>query len=224
MSPMGRLQHLQPSPNCPIGTVSRQRLATWLRGAEGAALVGHEKERRHCDPSFASSPAPPPERWPRASTRPRWPVDAKAPHKTANVFIYRLTRRRARVGWGFDRRRDRCDAGGSLRSANHHIERGPLASARTTSKLRNPLNPAVQAGFRRTASRRAEPLPSLSLTQCSPARSGNCTSAAASADERMAKLPTQPNGRSNDMPVRRMQMRILPCPVTTPPPHRTGLS
>jgi len=58
ISALGRLQHLQASSTCPIGAVSRQRLATWLRGAEGAALVGHEKERWHCDPSFASSPAP----------------------------------------------------------------------------------------------------------------------------------------------------------------------
>jgi hypothetical protein len=40
-----------------------------------------------------------------------------------------------------------------------------------SSKLWNPGNPAVQAGFRRTASRRAEPLPTLSQAQRKPARS-----------------------------------------------------
>jgi len=48
-----------------------------------------------------------------------------------------------------------------------------MASARKKSKLRNPLNPAVQAGFRRTASRRAEPLPTLSHAKQTPARSDN---------------------------------------------------
>jgi len=164
-----------------------------------SASSSPRRRRRRVRRSREGAPAPrpvvrvrpvaPPERRSRASTRPRWPVDAKAPHKTANVFIHRLTRRRGRVGWGFDRRRDRRDAGGCLRSANHHIERGPLASARTKPKLRNPLNPAVQAGFRRTASRRAEPQPTLALTQRGPARSGNSTSATASPDRRMREIP-----------------------------------
>ena len=172
-----------------------------------SASSSPRRRRRRVRRSREGAPAPrpvvrvrpvaPPERRPRASTRPRWPVDAKAPHKTANVFIHRLTRRRGRVGWGFDRRRDRRDAAGSLRSANHRIERGPLVSARTKSKLRNPLNPAVQAGFRRTASRRAEPLPGPALTLRRPAPSGKRASAAASADKRMARLPTRPNGGSN---------------------------
>ena len=51
------------------------------------------------------------------------------------------------------------------------FERGPTASARCTSKPRNPRNPAVQAGFRRTASRRAEPLPSLTPARQPLARS-----------------------------------------------------
>ena len=133
-------------------------------GAEGAALVGHEKERRHRDPSFASSPAPRQSDGRGHRRGLDGPSMPKPLTKRANVFLHRLARRRGRVGWGFDRRRDRRDAGGSLRPANHHIERVTLASARTKSKPRNPLNPAVQAGFRRTASRRAEPQPGLPLT------------------------------------------------------------
>jgi hypothetical protein len=93
--------------------------------------------------------------------------------KTANVFLHQLTRWRGRVGRGSDRRRARRDAGGSPRSALDDVERDPTASARGQSKPRNPLNPAVQAGFRRTASRRAEPLPTLSHAQRRPARSDN---------------------------------------------------
>jgi hypothetical protein len=93
----------------------------------------------------------------------------QSPLRNRECFLHLLTSRRGRVGWGFDRRRDRRDAGGSPRSANHLIERGPTASARNSSKLGNPLNPAVQAGFRRTASRRAEPQPSLSQARRGPA-------------------------------------------------------
>ena len=184
-------------------------------GAEGAALVGHEKERRHCDPSFASSPAPPPERWPRASTRPRWPVDAKAPHKTANVFIHWLTRRRGRVGWGFDRRRDRRDAGGSLRSANHHIERVTLASARTKSKPRNPLNPR-RPGRIPTHGKPESGAPARPVAHVAQA----CAKRQLHIGKRMAKVPTTPQaGTSNDSPEQR---RMRPCPDAIPLPHRAG--
>ena len=44
-------------------------------------------------PAIRVKPGTPPKRWPRASARPRWPVDAKAPSKkSANVFLQRLTR------------------------------------------------------------------------------------------------------------------------------------
>src|SRR6516164_3492666 len=38
-------------------------------------------------PIVRVKPGAPPTRRPRASTRPRWPVDAKHPSKTANVFL-----------------------------------------------------------------------------------------------------------------------------------------
>ena len=138
-------------------------------GRRWPAIVEPDKKRRPADARVRVRHGGSPGRWPRASTRPRWPVDAWPLSMDANVFGHPLTRRRGRAGWGSDRRRDRRDAGESLRSANHRIERGPLVSARTKSKLRNPLNPAVQAGFRRTASRRAEPQPSLSQARRGPA-------------------------------------------------------
>ncbi|HEY9027041.1 MAG TPA: hypothetical protein VIP05_22305, partial [Burkholderiaceae bacterium] len=53
-------------------------------------IVHHEKERRHRGPTIRVKPATRTRRRPRASTRPRWPVDAKAFQKnlsapTANV-------------------------------------------------------------------------------------------------------------------------------------------
>ena len=139
-------------------------------GAEGAVVVGLEKERRHHGSPLRVKPGAPPERWPRASTRPRWPVDAKAPFKNCECFSqpadtparqggqgFRSQARPARRGWKPPVRQSR-----PLNAAN-------MASARCHSKPRNPLNTAVQAGFRCTASRRAEPLPSLSLAQSPPA-------------------------------------------------------
>ena len=122
---------------------ARPRSVLRVHGAEGDVVVGHEKERRHGGPRSASSP-PPRKSAGRGHRRGLdGPSMPKPLSKNANVFLQQVTRRRGRVGWGFDRRRDRRDAGGSPRSANHVVERAPMASARRRSKPRNLLNPAV---------------------------------------------------------------------------------
>ena len=153
------------------------------RGPRSAAPSARRRRRR-VRRSREGAPAP----WPAIRVKPSPRVAALAAGidaasmarrcqnpqpKKANVFLHPPSRRRGRVGRGSDRRRARRDAGGSPRSALDEVERGPIASARSKSKLRNPLNPAVQAGFRRTASRRAEPLPTLSHAKQTPARSAN---------------------------------------------------
>jgi|GEM_PF-2531883 len=195
------------------------------RDAEGAAFVGHEKERRHRGPLFASDPLP----RQNAGRGHRRGLDGpsmpKPLPKTANVFSHLPTRPSGRVGWGFDRRRDRRDAGGSHRSANHVIERGPTASARKKSKLRNPLNPAVQAGFRRTASRRAEPQPGLPLASRPHARSVSSDKRQATSAERQQAARNSQKPYKSDTPaqaVSRFPVRNASRPATRRTPAPAG--
>ena len=58
-------------------------------------------------PDVRVKPGAPPERWPRASTRARCPVDAKTPLKMANVFLHPPSRWSDRMGRGSFRRRTR---------------------------------------------------------------------------------------------------------------------
>jgi len=138
----GRLQSLQPSPICFTDTVSRLRLGTSLRGAEGAALVGHAKRTPALRSVVRVKFCALPEHRPRASTRPRWPVDAKPSLQTRECLP--STRRNVgAAGW----------AGAPIAGAPGAtrvevpgppvtpIERGPTASARRKSKPRNPRNP-----------------------------------------------------------------------------------
>ena len=87
------------------GTLPRRlRRRDRVRDAKRRAIVLHDKERWRAGRSFASSPAPRPSSWPRASTRPRWPVDAKTPLKNAVTSLNTRRCWRGRVGWGSDRR------------------------------------------------------------------------------------------------------------------------
>jgi len=76
----------------------------WARDAKRRAIVSLDKEGWACRPVVRVKPAALPMRWPRASTRPRWPVDAKAPLKTTVSSLNSPRCWRGRVGWGLDRR------------------------------------------------------------------------------------------------------------------------
>ena len=104
-------------------------------------------------PDVRVKPVAPPARWPRASTRPRWPVDAPITPKTANVFLHPPRCLRGRVGRGLFRRRLRHVVGhrcpvyeGSERdrqtsrgrvspnAQGHRGRPGPMSDGRTPAK------------------------------------------------------------------------------------------
>jgi len=171
----GGERRVTPSANPPYRATGRRPAAQRYSTRRRRRRVRRSREGALASwPDVRVKPGAPPMRWPRASTRPRWPVDAKTPFKEMRMFFS-----------------TRCDAGAAgwagvpiagAPGATRVQAPGPpwkrlnaakTASARKKSKLRNPLNPAVQAGFRRTASRRAEPLPTLSHEKQTPARSDN---------------------------------------------------
>src|SRR3954470_19102396 len=79
-------RRVAPASNAPTGRDASRAALLQAGDAEGVAFVDHEKERRRPGLHFASSQAGEWQRGPRASTRPRWPVDAKTPLKAAKVF------------------------------------------------------------------------------------------------------------------------------------------
>ncbi len=86
---------------------SRQEAAFLARDQASAApkalrIVHHEKERRHRDPRFAVRVMPGAQchRWPRALTRPRWPVNAKDLSKTRARYLSQPPGRHQRGRWG----------------------------------------------------------------------------------------------------------------------------
>jgi hypothetical protein len=75
------------------------------RSAAGAADRPSREGTPTAWPDVRVKPVAPPERWPRASTRPRWPVDAPITLKKANVFLHPPRCWRGEVGGGLFRRR-----------------------------------------------------------------------------------------------------------------------
>jgi len=78
------------------------------RGAEGAAIVEHDEGRWPAGARVRVKPGGAPGRWPRASTRPRWPVDAKNPFQNRECFFSTLShaqQRPARSGTESARRK-----------------------------------------------------------------------------------------------------------------------
>ena len=129
------------------------------RGAEGAA----DRPSREGAPTPRSvvrgRPGAPPTGWPRASSRPRWPDDAKITLKIADVFLHPPRCWRGEVGGGLFRRRLRHVLG----IGGTYTKVPGAARARCADEFhRTPKEiAAVQARFQMAARRRAAPLPSL---------------------------------------------------------------
>src|ERR1700758_5860110 len=70
----------------------------------------------------------------------RWRAGCRGPRWAETAFLPTANAPTGRVGRGLDRRRDRRDAGGRVRSASHLAERGPTASARRAAQPRSPRN------------------------------------------------------------------------------------
>jgi hypothetical protein len=161
-------------------------------------FVRQTKERRPISTRIRVKPGAQPERWPRASTRPRWPVDAKNLLKNGEGF-FSTRQHAAAAGWAGV---PIAGAPGATRVEApgppwKSLNAAKTASARSKSKPRNPLNPAVQAGFRRTASRRAEPLPTLSHAKQTPARSDNAANSDNSNQRQQQPTTTATSDNSN---------------------------
>ena len=120
---------------------SSRRTPTELAISPGAARRPSREEAVAGDRPVRVRPGAPPIRWPRASTRPRRPVDAKKPFQELlhSSPLAEVSLRQG--GRGLVAQANRDGAGGSLRSASHVVERGPMASARWSSKLRSTRNP-----------------------------------------------------------------------------------
>ena len=132
-------------------------------------FVDHDKERRRAGPPVRVRPAGARGRWPRASTRPRWPVDAKLPPKDRGCFF--LTCQGVacgEVGGGLIRRR--TDA--SRASWRDAVGAGRTTQAGTGRIFTERLSEPGRAGRVQTqVRRRSNPPPTSSLACPRPARS-----------------------------------------------------
>ena len=98
-------------------------------------------------PDVRVKPGALPERWPRASARPRWPADAKTPLKNGQpVFVPTTEASQRRGGRVFGETENRAVEG--IEPRHERPRARPLGSPKRHSSER-PRNEAVQADFRR---------------------------------------------------------------------------
>ena len=100
-------------------------------------------------------------RWPRASTRPRWPVDAKSPFKNHRVFSQPTEVPARQDGLGLGSQARPARRGPWLACAPSPRAR-PACVTRSEVDERPSDSRPSRPRIRRTASRRARPQPSLS--------------------------------------------------------------
>ena len=110
-------------------------------------------------------PGAPPIGRPRASTRPRWPVDAKVKQEIGMVFLHPPRCWRGRVGRGLDRREPGRSGWKPPVRQPRPLSAANMASARSRSKLQNPRNPSRPGEDSGARERRAKPLPTLPLAE-----------------------------------------------------------
>ena len=110
-------------------------------------------------------------------------------------------------------------AGGSPRSANHVVERGPTASARTQSKLRNPRNPSRPGEDSGARERRAKPLPTLPHTKAvaSAKRTAAADRGPAAFPKKLPRDHTESSTIS--LRLRRRLNSLQPCALRRPFAH-----
>ena len=153
------------------------------RGAEGVALVHHEKERRQLGPMFASSPAP---RQLVGRGHRRGLDGPTMPHYSKKMGLFFSTHRGVpAAGWA-----GACFAGGCATSWAPAAWHTKVQDAAKPSLPRSEVDrtpkeiAAVQARFQMAARRRNKPLPTLPPRPCTPGSRARSARQSATGNER----------------------------------------
>ena len=210
-----RLQHSRPD-TAIVKTWHVSRFAQ-----RSAKRCASSLTRRSAGTAIRSSRQPGPQRpcWPRASTRPRWPVDAKEPSKNGNCFSAPSGGAGA-AGWA-----GAWIAGSpSFEGLDARVPLPVPSAARRHRATQSKQQARAKRPRIAKASRRAKPLPDLPPAKRRPARSDNRTLSAAAASAKRHPHPqcisaqreaTPAPQRSSGQRCRNTPIRIILRPADT---------